>query len=79
VYRWFGDDRVLMTEDITAGVGTQPPVLRMDLVKFNTKQRRPMVPAKVDAPTKPFNSAYTIYRSYALDTDSRLFWSEAFA
>jgi hypothetical protein len=74
VYRWFGDDRVLMTEDVTNGPGSAPLVLRMDLVSFATKNRRPSVPAK------PFSLAFQ-YTSTVVPyaTGSRLFWSEAFA
>jgi len=79
IYRWFGDDRVLMTEDVSGGVGTSPLVLRMDLVTFATKNRRPSVPASINPPIRPFSSAYTFSSTTALDANSRMFWSEAFA
>jgi hypothetical protein len=80
VYRWMGDDRVLMTEDISGGAGTAPLVLRMDLVTFATKNRKPMVPASINPPTRPFSTPFTYWRTAAtLAAGSRLFWSEAFA
>lgn len=78
-YRWFGDDRVLMTEDISQGVGTAPLILRMDLAVFATKNRRPSVPASIEPPIRPFSSAYTYSSTVAFAANSRLFWSEAFA
>jgi hypothetical protein len=81
-YRWFGDDRVLMTEQLSStglSVGN-PLVLRMDLVTFATKNRRPMVPASINPPIKPFTSPFTYYRTGStLAAGSRIFWSEAFA
>lgn len=80
VYRWMGDDRVLMTEDISAGAGTAPLVLRMDLVTFATKNRKPMVPASINPPARPFSTPFHYWRTgAALAAGSRLFWSEAFA
>lgn len=81
VYRWFGDDRVLMTENIADGqpVGTHPLTLRQDLVTFANKQRRPTVPAAIDPPTKPFKTAYQRTCNVALAVGSSMFWSEAFA
>jgi hypothetical protein len=80
VYRWFGDDRVLMTEDITGGQGINPLVLRMDLVTFATKQRKPMVPASINPPSKPFSTSFSWWRTNSnLAAGSRIFWSEAFA
>jgi len=78
-YRWFGDDRVLMTQDTTGGVLTRPFVLRQDLVTFATLNHRPMVPAQINPPTKPFSTPVTYIKSIPLATGSRLFWSEAFA
>jgi hypothetical protein len=80
VYRWMGDDRVLMTEDISGGAGTAPLVLRMDLVTFATKNRKPMVPASINPPSRPFSTPFHYWRTgAALAAGSRLFWSEAFA
>jgi hypothetical protein len=80
VYRWFGDDRVLMTQDVTGGVTTNPLVLRMDLVTWATKQRKPMVPASINPPAKPFSTPFHYWKTVAtLGPGSRLFWSEAFA
>jgi hypothetical protein len=79
VYRWFGDDRVLMTEDIAGGSGINPLILRMDLVTFHTKQRKPMVPASINPPSRPFTTPFLYWRGVALAAGSRLFWSEAFA
>jgi hypothetical protein len=79
-YRWMGDDRVLMTEDTSNGPGTAPLVLRMDLVTFATKQRRPMVPASIFPPTRPFSTPYKYWRTnLTLDPGSLLWWGEAFA
>jgi hypothetical protein len=80
IYRWYGDDRVLMTEDVSGGVGSAPQVLRMDLVTFATKQRRPMVPASIDPPVKPFTTAWSYWRTnLTLAAGSMCFWGEAFA
>ena len=82
MYRWFGDDRVLMMQDVTrpATQATAPLVLRMDLVTFAGKNRRPMVPAAINPPDRPFKTTFTYYRTLAtLAAGSRLFWSEAFA
>jgi hypothetical protein len=85
IYRWFGDDRVLMTEDVSAGLGTSGLALRMDLVTFATKQRRPAVPASINPPSRPFTTAFTYWKTVALAgpvgnlPGSNLFWSEAFA
>ena len=79
-YRWFGDDRVLMTQDVAGGVATNPLILRMDFVTFATKNRRPMVPASINPPTRPFTTAFTYYADGChAAAGSRLFWSEAFA
>lgn len=80
IYRWMGDDRVLMTEDTSNGLGSAPQVLRMDLVTFATKQRRPMVPASIFPPSKPFSTAYHYWRTnLTLAASSILWWGEAFA
>jgi hypothetical protein len=79
VYRWFGDDRVLMTQDTSAGPDVAPFILRMDLVSFATKNRRPSVPASINPPTKPFATALQYSTTAVLAAGSRLFWSEAFA
>jgi len=69
IYRWFGDDRVLMTQSITPE--NSPLVLRMDLVTMGQANRKPMV-----APGSPtFKYSHTA----DLASGSRLFWSEAFA
>jgi hypothetical protein len=78
VYRWYGNDRVLMVTDSTGGPDA-PPALRMDLVKFATKVTRPMVPAQINPPTKPFTSSYQYSCAYSLGAGSRMFWYEAFA
>jgi hypothetical protein len=79
-YRWMGDDRVLMTEDTSQGGGTAPLVLRMDLVTFATQQRRPMVPASIFPPSRPFSTAFKYWRTnLTLDPGSMLWWGEAFA
>jgi hypothetical protein len=78
VYRWYGDDRVLMVQDSSAGASA-PQVLRMDLVSFATSNRKPMVPASINPPVRPFSSSFTYTTTYALAAGSRLFWSEAFA
>ena len=78
IYRWYGDNRVLMTQDSSAGPNS-PETLRMDLVTFATQKRKPMVPALINPPSKPFTSTFTYTTTVALDTGSRLFWSEAFA
>ena len=52
----------------------------MDLVTFATKQRRPMVPASIFPPSKPFSTAYKYWRTGAtLAAGSMMFWGEAFA
>lgn len=79
VYRWFGDDRVLMTQDITGGVTTRPLILRMDLVTFASLNRKPMVPADINPPARPFTSSFHFWKTVTLAAGSRLFWSEAFA
>jgi hypothetical protein len=79
IYRWFGDDRVLMTQDVTGGVTTNPFILRMDLVSFANKNRRPMVPAAINPPSRPFSTPFHYWSTVALAANSRLFWSEAFA
>lgn len=82
IYRWFGDDRVLMTEDTSNGPDTAPLVLRMDLVSFATLQRRPMVPASINPPTRPFATTYHYWKTLGagvLAAGSRLWWNEAFA
>jgi hypothetical protein len=80
IYRWMGDDRVLMTEDTSGGVNTAPLVLRMDLVTWATKEHKPMVPASINPPTRPFSTGFHYWRTgAALAAGSRLFWSEAFA
>jgi hypothetical protein len=79
VYRWFGDDRVLMTQDVTGGADTAPFVLRMDLVTFATRNRRPMVPASINPPSRPFSTAFQYSSTAVFGAGSRLFWSEAFA
>ena len=66
-YRWFGDDRVLMTQKTI----NDPLVLRMDLVKLGTANRKPMV--------SPGGRAYQYSHTANLAAGSRLFWSEAFA
>jgi hypothetical protein len=48
-------------------------------VTFATKQRRPMVPASINPPTKPFTTGYSRTCDATLAAGSRLFWSEAFA
>jgi hypothetical protein len=79
VYRWFGDDRVLMTEDVSLGPGTKPLVMRMDLVTFATKTRKPLVPAQINPPSKPFSTRLDWSCTVDLAIGSRLFWNEAFA
>jgi hypothetical protein len=83
IYRWFGDDRVLMTQDssqMVNGVPSAPYVLRMELVSFATQNRRPSVPALVNPPERPFATPFH-YTSTVVPfaTGSRLFWNEAFA
>jgi hypothetical protein len=81
IYRWFGDDRVLMTEAVNAN-GTSKNsalVLRMDLVKFAGKNRRPSVPADINPATRPFTVEITVTQTMALAAGSRMFWNEAFA
>lgn len=78
VYRWYGSERVLMSQD-TSGGPNAPFVLRMDLVKFNGQVTKPMVPAQINPPTKPFSSSFQYSCPYALASGSRLFWGEAFA
>jgi hypothetical protein len=77
VYRWYGDDRVLMVQDSTNAEAAQ--VLRMDLVTFATKNRKPMVPAAINPPSKPYSSSFTYWSTTALAANSRLWWYEAFA
>jgi len=77
-YRWFGDDRVLMVQDASAGLSA-PYVLRMDLVKFTTANQRPMVPAAINPPSRPFSTPYSWQTSAVLAAGSRLWWNEAFA
>lgn len=80
IYRWFGDDRVLMTQsNPPAPAQPGPFVLRMDLVSFATANRRPMVPASINAPSRPFATSFTYWKTVTLAAGSRLFWSEAFA
>jgi len=67
IYRWFGDDRVLMTQK----TANDPLVLRMDLVTLGTANRKPMV--------APGARAYQYSHTANLKAGSRLFWSEAFA
>jgi hypothetical protein len=76
-YRWYGDDRVLMVQDSTNANAAQ--VLRMDLVAFATKNRKPMVPAAINPPVKPYTSSFTYSSTVALGSGSRLWWYEAFA
>jgi hypothetical protein len=77
VYRWFGDDRVLMVQDST--VATNPFVLRNDLVTFMSKNHKPMVPAHINPPSKPFKTVFSYTCDVTLAASSRLFWYEAFA
>ena len=79
VYRWFGDDRVLMTQDVSGGVTTRPYVLRMDLVSFIGLNRKPMVPASINMVNGEFQTKYTYSSTVVLGPTSRLFWNEAFA
>jgi len=79
VYRWFGDDRVLMTQDVTGGITTRPFILRMDLVSFATSNHKPMVPASINPVVRPFSTPVTYIKTGTLGAGSRLFWSEAFA
>lgn len=79
IYRWFGDDRVLMTQDISGGTNTAPLIMRMDLVTFATLNRKPMVPAQINPPSKPFTTPFTYWCTTTLAPSSRLFWNEAFA
>jgi hypothetical protein len=51
----------------------------MDLVTFNTKNRRPGVPASINPPARPFSTEYTRSCTVALASGSRLFWNEAYA
>ena len=75
IYRWFGNDRVLMTQ--TGGVSS-PWVLRMDLVKFDSVNRKPMIPAKIN-PSQPYEATFQRKHTVDLAAGSRLQWSEAFA
>jgi len=79
IYRWFGDDRVLMTQDVSGGTNTAPLIMRMDLVTFATLNRKPMVPAQINPPSKPFTTPFTYWCTTTLAPSSRLFWNEAFA
>lgn len=78
VYRWYGDDRVLMVQD-TSGGSSAPEVLRMDLVTFHTKNRKPMVPASINPPSRPFSTTFHYTSTVPVASGSRLFWYEAFA
>jgi hypothetical protein len=77
VYRWRGNDRTLMTQD--GRDPNSPEALRMDLVTFSGRARKPMVPAKINPPSRPFTSDFSYICTTALATGSRLFWNEAFA
>jgi hypothetical protein len=79
IYRWFGNERVLMTQDVSGGVTTNPYVLRQDLVAWEGKNTRLMVPASINPPSRPFSTPLFYYRNVTLAAGSRLFWSEAFA
>jgi hypothetical protein len=77
VYRWRGNDRTLMTQD--ARDPNSPEALRMDLVTFAGRARKPMVPAKINPVSRPFQSDFSYTCTTALAAGSRLFWNEAFA
>jgi hypothetical protein len=76
IYRWRGNDRTLHTQENTPGA---PEALRMDLVNFVGRARKPMVPAQIEPDRRPFVSPYTITCNTPLAAGSRLFWNEAFA
>jgi hypothetical protein len=78
-YRWFGDDRVLMSQDTTGGVTTNPLNLAMSLVTFNGNNRRPMVPASINPHDQPYAPPLSYTCTVPLAAGSMLFWSEAFA
>lgn len=76
VYRWMGNDRVLLVEDVAQST----LILRMDLVSFATSNHKPMVPASINPSSRPFSTPVNWYRSgNILQPGSRLFWNEAFA
>jgi hypothetical protein len=77
VYRWRGNDRTLMVQD--ARDPNSPESLRMDLVTFAGRARKPMVPAKINPQQRPFTSDFTYSCDVPLASGSRLFWNEAFA
>jgi hypothetical protein len=77
VYRWRGNDRTLMVQD--ARDPNSPEALRMDLVTFQGRARKPMVPAKINPASRPFTSDFTYTCTTTLAAGSRLFWNEAFA
>jgi hypothetical protein len=77
VYRWRGVDRTLMTQD--ARDANSPEALRMDLVTFAGRDRKPMVPAKINPQQRPFMSDFSYSCDVPLASGSRLFWNEAFA
>jgi hypothetical protein len=77
VYRWRGNDRTLMVQD--ARDPNSPESLRMDLVTFAGRARKPMVPAKINPQQRPFTSDFTFSCDVLLSAGSRLFWNEAFA
>jgi hypothetical protein len=51
----------------------------MDLVTFSGRERKPMVPAKINPQQRPFTSDFSYSCDVPLASGSRLFWNEAFA
>jgi hypothetical protein len=77
IYRWYGDDRRLMTQD--ALNPNLPESLRMDLVTFAGRNQHPHAPAEINPSQRPFASDFRYTCSVPLATGSRVWWNEAFA